>query len=282
MDLNKHQIEFPRYDLLTKEIIDFKSKEQYFESFYNSRINLVKHFKGISEKEIKDIAKKILEARVNSKKIKYALSTVECKSITSPHPSPALIQSCGLDFNLIQQECGLITKYKYDNIKIDSTPPKHIIVDSREQKILNLNTPITVKKLDFGDYAVNENLVDGIVIEKKEGSDFVNTLSSGFERFIKELVRSEESSSKLLIVVDNPLSKMLSFNYLPQFKWTKATPAFIFSRLRELLQLFPNVQIVFVDGKQKSAELTKLILGCKKDIFNYDLQYLLDTKMILV
>lgn len=283
MVMNKYQKESPRFDLLTGEIINFKNKEQYFASYYNNRTNLVKHFQKLDKKTIEDITKKIIEARVLSKNIKYALSTIECKSLPIPCPTPALIEFLGLDFNLISQACGLTPKYKYKEVGVlSSTLPKHIIVDSREQVALKLQTKTEVRKLSFGDYALSTDLNNALVIEKKEAKDFINTISQDFARFYRELCRAKEANAKLLILVDLSLSKILSFNYLPQFRWTKATPAFLFSRLRELIQCFDNVQAVFVDGKNKSAAMTKFALGYGPKLFNYDIQFLLDNKKILL
>lgn len=271
----------PRFDLLTNEEIKFKSKEQYEGSFYCNRKNLIKHFKQIDKEEIVKITKEILNNRIKNKGIKYAPCTVECKSWPIPAPSPAFIQSLGLDYNEICKECGLEIKYNYGQLVI---PPNFkltnfIIIDSREQKPLKLDVKTKVTKLDFSDYALSEDLTNSISIEKKSGNDFIGTLSKGWERFLKEFIRSEKANANVLILVQEILSDMLSFNYLPQFFWTKCNPSFTFAKVRELLQSFPNIQIVFVTNKE-SAAIAKFVLSYGKDLFKYDIQYLYEMKQL--
>lgn len=280
--LNKLQIINPRYDLLSGDIITFKNKDQYLNSFYSDRNNLVKHFKQTGSKEIINITKQILQNRIENKNIKYAPSTVECRSLNTPFPSPALVYSLGIDFNQICLDCNLITKYTYKKLTLPDTfdLTNYIIVDSREQEVLSVKAKIDISKLDFGDYALSTNLNNTLSVEKKSSNDLISTISKGFERFCKEMMRAEKVNSNILIVVSESLSSMLSFNYLPQFKWVKASPTFIFSRLRELLQNFPNIQIVFVKNKIEAANITRFALSFGKEFLQYDIQYLYDTKQL--
>jgi hypothetical protein len=272
----KSKIE-PKYDMLTGEPIKFKSREQYEGSFYSNRKNLIKHFKQITKEEIIKITKKILENKIDSKKINYAPSTIECKSLNIPCPSPAFIQSFGLDYNEICESCGLVVKYKYEDLpKKKCNLPQCIVVDTREQEILPIKNQFQILKLDFGDYAISTDLNNTVSVEKKNGNDFVGTVSKGFERFCRELERANQVNSNILIVVSEKLSNMLSFNYLPQFKWIRAQPSFVFSRLRSILQTYPNTQAVFVQDKQEAARMTEFALGYGKDLFRYDVQYLYD------
>jgi len=272
-----------KYDMLTGEPIKFKSKEQYKGSFYSNRKNLIKHFAQITEEEIIEITKQILQSKIESKNIKYAPSTIECKSFTVPFPSPAFIQSFNIDYNEICKSCGLIPKYQYsDLLKKKCSLPECIVVDTREQEILPLRNQFKILKLSFGDYAISTDLNNTLSVEKKTGGDLVSTLSRGFERFCRELDRANEVNSNILIVVSEKLSNMLSFNYLPQFRWIRrAQPSFIFSRLRSILQAYPNTQIVFGQNKQEAAQITEFALAYSKDLFKYDIQYLYDLKKLL-
>jgi hypothetical protein len=268
----KSKIE-PRYDMLTGELIKFKSREQYEGSFYSNRKNLIKHFKQITKEEITEITKKILQSRIKAGKIKYAPSTIECKSYNVPSPSPAFIQSLGLDYNEICKSCGLMTKYKYEDLpKKKCSLPECIVVDTREQEILPIKNQFKILKLSFGDYAISTDLNNTISVEKKNGSDFVGSVSKGFERFCRELDRANQVNSNILIIISEKLSNMLSFNYLPQFKWIRAQPSFVFSRLRSILQAYPNTEAVFVQNKEEAARITEFALGYGKDLFKYDVQ----------
>ena len=154
----------------------------------------------------------------------------------------------------------------------------NIIQDSREQNPLQFNNcKVKVEKLDVGDYSYNNAKIS---IERKSLLDLLGTLSKGYERFCNEIVRAENANIKLVIVVENPISELLSFNFLPQYRWIKkATPEFICSRLRLLLQSFPNIQAVFVKNREESAKLTHFILS-NTEIFQWDIQHLYLTKQL--
>lgn len=283
--MNRNNIKKNRLDLLTGEIIAYKSKEQYSGSFYVNRNNLIKHFRVIDKNEVEKITKEILRNRIEYKGIKYAPSTVECRSLNIPTPSPAFIHSLGLDYNKICKECGLKTKYVYDRLSIPNNfkLTNFIFTDSREQKPLELDVKTSIIKLDFGDYALSKELNNSLSIERKSANDFISSFSKGFERFCNEILRAKEINSNILIVVDERLSTMLSFNYLPQFRWVTASPMFIFSRVRNLIQSFDNAQIVFVKNRAETAKITRFALSFGKKFFKYDVQYLYDIqKKILI
>lgn len=276
--LNKNQIDTPRYDLLTDELLPFKSKEFYFNSYYVNRPNLIKHFKQINSDTIKVISLNILKNRRETKQHFYEFSTVETKSCPVPMPSPALLYDLGINYKELCKESLLKDRYKYvEDISLNPIC-QNILIDTREKLPFHFSCKTTIKGLKFGDY----QSVDGkskIVVDRKQENDFISTLSNGWERFHRELLKAEKSDYKLVMVVESSLSVLLGFNYLPQFKWTKASPPFIFSRLREIIQNFPNFQVVFCKNKVMAANFTQLILN-NEQLFDWDLQYLLDIKKI--
>lgn len=272
----------PHFDLLTGELIKFKNKEQYFGSYYTNRKNLIKHFKEIDKGEAIRITKEILKNRIETKNIQYAPCTVECKSWPIPAPSPALLYSLGINYNQVCEECGLKKRVEYDQLHTPSNfkLTNFIITDSREQEPLLLESKTKITKLNFGDYALSENLNDTLVIERKGASDLISTISQGLERFVKELSRAENSNSDVLIIVDQKFTDMISFNYLPQFRWIKAQSSFVFSRLREILQSFLNVQIVFLQNKKEMSKMTRFALSYGKSLFKYDVQHIYETNQL--
>lgn len=65
-----------------------------------------------------------------------------------------------------------------------------IIIDSREQKPLTFTGHKTItRKLHEGDYNIQE-LIPAIVIERKSLPDLYQTITTGHERFKKEILRS--------------------------------------------------------------------------------------------
>jgi len=77
------------------------------------------------------------------------------------------------------------------------------IIDSRERNPFwtkNSKTrTVKIAKLDTGDYSI-EGLTNKVCIERKSCSDLVSTLSSGHERFKKELQRALELDFFAIVV----------------------------------------------------------------------------------
>lgn len=281
MNLHKNQIEFPKYDLYTKEILPYKSKEFYFNNSYCNRRNLISHFKTLNSNEIIEITKDILKKRIELKNLKYALSTVELKSLILP--SILLLEHYNIDYNKICQELNLQSKYIYHNIKLkDVKLTNKIIIDTREQKPLVFPNKVKIERLclKVGDYSTSQEIDNKLVIERKGLSDFIGTISKGWERFHKELNRAEEKRTNVLVMVESDFNQTLSFNYLPHIH-SKATPEFIFSRVRELMQNYNNLQFVFVKNRLDASTLARWAISYGNDLFKYDVQFLLEKKLIL-
>ncbi len=90
-----------------------------------------------------------------------------------------------------------------------------IIVDTREQKPLKFNHPyiteIISRKCEVGDYGCSyKNGHEApIYFERKSVSDLFSTLSTGYKRFKKEIIRAKESKVILAVIVEGTLSKVL-------------------------------------------------------------------------
>ena len=120
-----------------------------------------------------------------------------------------------------------------------------------------------MKTLPFGDYCFfDEAHTENCYIERKSIKDFIGTLSGGFERFEKEIKRAEDKSSNLVVLVERSLNECIAFRKLPYVsKKVKATPEFIFSNVRTLIQKYPNVQFLFVNGREESVRVIEKILS---------------------
>lgn len=91
-----------------------------------------------------------------------------------------------------------------------------ITVDSREQRPLDFEvggsvSRVIVDGLPFGDYWCSyENGKEmPIAYERKSISDLYGTLTSGMERFKRELVRASENKFKLILAIEGTLSEVL-------------------------------------------------------------------------
>ena len=269
------QKKIARTDLLTGEIL----KNQH--DHYRNRANLIKHFQQITIEEATDITKKILEDRKLKKGLKFALYSTELKTIVAP--SIALLQKLGIDYSKICKELSLQEKFNCDvpSFKMKDISLNQIIIDTREQDPIHFEDYKTVKQcLKVGDYCDEEDVTNNVAVERKSLSDFIGTLSAGYDRFCREIERGIASKTKIIILVEYCLSKSVSFNYLPQCRFTQSRPEFIFSRMRELMQKYSNIQFLFVKGRKESERIVPIILKNKDMIFDYDLQLLYERRIL--
>ena len=285
-----YQTQYPRYDLHTNEIIKFKNKKQYFTHDFNNKTNLRVWLKNQSTADVQNYCKNLLTSRKEEKDLIYTPSQVELRSIMSP-PIQYYGEIFGNYYNLcsklgFRNKYGPITEiisgYEYNK------PEYKILVDTREQKPLKFSRDIEVRKLDYGDYAFNSSKATcDCYIERKGLSDFISTLSGGYERFINEIKRAEENDAYLVVLVESKFSNAMYFNQRRKsynkervFKNVKATPEFIFHRVRNLIQKYPNIQFLFVNGRKEASRVIERIFTCGCAYKKADLQLAYDLKKL--
>lgn len=279
----------PRFDLLTKEVIPFKDISQYFSQDFVDKRNLKKWLKENLE-EGKKWAIEWLKKRKENKGLIYAPSQVELKSLSCP--TILYYDSVGGYYNICK-ELGFLDRY-LDQVPIFNQLPKKtsVVTDTREQLPLTFQLKNKNKKLEVGDYGLSGKNNKGIYIERKSLADFANTLNarkierkggddSSLRRFDRELTRALDLNNYIVMVVESTLSDALSFDYLPQMKWTKVKPSHVFKNLRDMLTKYPlNFQAVFVDGRLDAANKIIKIFEMGEQVKNIDLQYAAEKGLI--
>ena len=113
-------------------------------------------------------------------------------------------------------------------------------------------------------------------IERKSITDFIGTMSGGYEWFKREVERAAEDEANLIDLVEENLNNCLGFKFLPYVsKKIKATPEFIFHNVRELTQSYNNLHFLFVKGRLEASRVTeKLFLhGGKYNKIDLQLAY---------
>ena len=275
---------FPRYDLLTGDLIKFKNKEQYFSDDFNGKLNMKKWLKSKPIKEAEEYCRNLLTQRKEKKELIYSPTQVELRSILSPP-----IQFYEKLFGNYYKFCTKLGyKNKYQSITDivtghEYTKPEYkIIIDTREQRPLKFQRPVETRTLKFGDYAFTSKIATcNCYIERKSLSDFIGTISGGYERFINEIKRSQEAEAYLVVLVEEKFQNAMGFKFLPHIsKKIKATPEFIFHRVRRITQRYPNVQFLFVDGRKEATRIVERIFtsGCAHE--KADLQLAYDKKIL--
>lgn len=287
---NKHKIKmadyfiqyFPRFDKHTKEPIPFKNKEQYFETDFINKNNLKGYLKSLSIKEAQEFCKNLLINRKIDKKLQFAPSQVELRSIISP--SVIFYDKIFTHgYAALCREIGLINRFQpwTKTIPVPAEIPRGpVYIDTREQKALKFPAPIEIRKLEYGDYHYSGD-PNHIFVERKSLQDFIGTLGKDIDRFHREIERAQKDGAYLIVLVEESLTNALSFNYLPWVnKFTKATPEFVFHNVRDVLQTYSNIQFLFAAGRNEAVSLLLKIFYSGYDFRAFDNQLAHDCHII--
>lgn len=271
---------FPKYDLFDRSALLFKTSKQYFGCDFNNKNNLKTYLKQVSKENAIDYCKTLLIRRKEYKQLVYTPCQIELASLSCFPPVHYLLSL--FDYYEFCNSIGLINKVSNINnfdLKLNDFGNNEIIIDSRENNPLKFDFSSRISKLDFGDYFFTGN---NLYFERKSLPDFIGTLTSGLERFTKELERANKAGAYLIMIVENKLSDCLSFNHLPWMKRikTKATPEYIFHNLRGLIQRFPRFQPLFVDGRKLVVEYIMKGSLSGETFCEFDLQLLYQLNLI--
>lgn len=140
--------------------------------------------------------------------------------------------------------------------------PIKVTIDSREKKPWAFDPSLvtaSVNTLKTGDYSLEGDA--GFAIERKSLDDFLNTISSGWERFIREIYRMADWPARVIIVESNFLDCCFSYNTKlepPKHQHHKLSPSFISMRIAELTMV--NVSVIFAGVPELAAGLAYHIL----------------------
>lgn len=115
-----------------------------------------------------------------------------------------------------------------------------IIIDTREQTPWSFppEIPVEVGTLKTGDYALAGD--DAFAVERKSGSDFLGTISTGWGRFCRELNRMDAAGfpAKVIIVECNfrefCFSERTGEIIPPDHEHYMLTPQFVIKRIAQL------------------------------------------------
>jgi len=264
----KHE---PKFDLLTQELITFKSEEQYFLADFVDK-NHLKKFLAMKNKEdgIIYLINKVKQY-CELKKIEYIPGQTELRTI-SCLPIVDTFEFFGEDsFEKVCEEFQLKTKYNYSCPPLEIRKITKIIRDTREQFFIEFpELSEKIECLKFGDYS--ESQKSKVVVERKSATDFRGSISKDFERFKREIQRAKAAKAYIVILVESGLNNAI----YAKTRFEKVSGDFIGHRLREICREFDNCQFLFSGSREESKRLIKKILSIGECIKNYDLQYFLD------
>ena len=269
-----------RFDLFDQEPIPWKNDASaYMSSLFRSRVNLVKYCRKFPDKA-REVIKQVILLRSKQRNLDRMLSTVEARSVI--YPTVLLAESLNIDWCEMAKELSLACRYDYHQ-KITFKENKDITIfcDTREQSPLAIDPKIKVirKGLNFGDYTSPSHF-SNTYVERKSLNDFCGTMSAGFDRFNREMVRAAELDARIVVLIESNLNEVFLVGKTPKTQHIKATSEFLLHRMRSVIETFENVQFLFVDDRAAASRALIRILLMTNDIKTIDLQYLYDAKKV--
>ena len=271
---------YPRYNLYTGELIPFKNKEQYFNTFFSNNVELEKWLATADHEHAQQILLLMLKNRIISKNLKYAPNHLELKLLDLPE-----IKIYKDFFGSYNEACRRLHVEPLLNKSIKSKFLKEdknlknleILIDTREQQPLSFEKSRPMK-LDFGDYTVGGSDYTATYIDRKSETDFKSTMTIGFDRFTKEMQRCIDINAFMYIVVETSIEKIISNN---NFGPHKSNLKFVWHQMRLLSHEFAkSCQFVFSGGRKRSQNLINILLNAGPELWHTDLQYYIDNRIL--
>ena len=129
-----------------------------------------------------------------------------------------------------------------------------IKIDSREQRPYNFENPSEVGTMPIGDYSI-AGLENHIAIERKELNDLIGCLTTGRERFEKELHKSK-ALDYFALIIEASLSNLVNGNYRSEMNPKSAIQSLLAFSVRYRLPIW------FCESRKYAQRVTENLL-CK-------------------
>tara|TARA_Y100001938_G_C8100282_1_gene441160 strand:+ start:1971 stop:2837 length:867 start_codon:yes stop_codon:yes gene_type:complete len=267
---------YQKKDKHTGKLLPFTNKTDYFDNDFSCLKNFEKWAEAAEPEEVREYMLRQLKSRIESKKLEYAPSHLELKL----HGLPSL-DIYKKHFGSYSKACSqlnieplynknLFNGFFDDNENVDSAK---ILIDTREQRPLSFPKSSSLK-LDFGDYAVGSSHYDYTYVDRKSEGDFKSTMTTGFDRFIKEMERVIEFDAYLFIVTESSINKIKKNNI---FGPHESNLPYVWHNMRIIAHKFPRrCQFIFSGSRSESEALIPKLLVYGRKLWGVDLQYFLD------
>jgi hypothetical protein len=268
-------LNFNKKDLHTKDLIKYKSIEQYFLTDFIDKRNMKLWLQSVDKNTACEYLKNKLKQYCWVKGLCIAPSQSELKTIACLPKADTFIYCCDQSFDKICKSLELKSNFNYDIKHTQNDFIKYtgtdIVVDTREQQPLKFkDLNVICSKLECGDYA--KSVDSKVVVERKSLGDFYSTLSNGFERFKREIERAAEAGTYIVVVTECQLKTAL----YAKRKFGLCSGEYIMHHMRQLCRQYTNIQFVFADGKAEASKKTLFILEMGELVRTTDLEYLFE------
>lgn len=252
--------------------------DSYLLQDFNSRATMKAALLSWPEDKARGWCLDAIRRRKAAKGVSRVPCEVELRSLTLPPTSflDRIFAKDGGYHAAVSREIGLEPRFKEVIQKgfvfPDSTGEFKVVVDTREAKPLDFSGSVKIGKLDYGDYFCPSN--PGVFFERKSLADLVGTMTAGFGRFNREIERAKSDKAYLVVLVESPINTALEFDKARFFSKTlKVTPKFVFHQIRAILQGHPNIQFLFLCGREEMVSTIKLLSRIGGAVRDIDLQH---------
>lgn len=262
---------FPRKDLLTGALIEFKHKDEYFSTYFTARQNLIKWLSKTPIDKKSPVILDMLEKRVKTKSLTLAPSEVELYFAGLPPISE--YKKCFGSYSAAASSCGVKPMFSGklpDEWKNDFSRKK-IFIDSREQHPLRFANSECLK-LDTGDYSVGGEDFCNTFVDRKSLDDWAATLvGDNYERFRREIERCKKQDCFLWVVVEAPLEEI---EEVSRRSYHKHNLSYVSHQMRQIqADFFGHTQFVFSGGREQSQLIIPKLLCLGRKCWNVDINY---------
>lgn len=263
---------YARKNMLTGELLQFKNYEDYFARDFDSYAEMARWLRGVDKETARAYALERLVKRKEEKGLEFAPCTNDLK--LSKLPTVRMYEDLFKTYEAAAKLAGL--KVRWGTTLPDLVPAPEdmeIMIDTREQQPLSFPKSVE-NKLDFGDYAVGGEHYTYTFVDRKSAADLKSTLTSGFERFVREIKRAREFGCFLYIVIEATIKQVHEETYQTKYP---SSVYFAWANLKEIANEYADVcQFIFAGSREKSEELIPKLLVNGPRLWFTDVQHLLD------
>lgn len=268
----------PRVCKATGIPIPFKDYEQYFDTDFISQDAMKDWFKSAARAEVAEYALHMIETRVVSKNLSFAMGDTELQSLGWPRAR--FFEKLG-NYASACEKWGLKRRFDYNARPFNCPKSTPIIIDTREQDFLSFgNVKTSRAKLEYGDYALQNDQT--VAVERKSLQDLIGTLIAGYDRFAREIERCQEVGGYLVVLCETDIHSALRFDEIPKIKsHTKVSPQVVFHNIRQLSQIYGDaVQFAFCHDRLHMSCVTTTVLNLGDSVRKLDIQHLINEEIL--
>jgi hypothetical protein len=268
---------FQRKNKLTGCLLQFKNYEDYFERDFATYKQLIEWCETAPIEEVEPYIISCLKKRIKKKQLVYGPNTIEL--FTSSLPSMHIYKEVFGSYSKVCKLCDVEPMFTANLPQAfhNDCRDVQIYVDTREQQPLEFKNSKSLK-LDVGDYAVSGDDYNYTYVDRKSFADFCSTMTVGYKRFARELQRCRDLGSYLFIVTECDLYRMSERNAHSPKRYNLD---YAFHVMKELQHEYRDCcQFVFSGSRGNSQILIPKLLICGKELWNTDMQYFLDNKVM--